>query len=42
MADIYSLLNINQEVVRDFSLLATRVADHQTEKVVGKNIIAVR
>lgn len=38
MNDIYSLLNLNQGVLQDFYLLADRVADHQTEKVVNKNI----
>lgn len=38
MIDIYSLLNISQEQIRDFPLLANRVVDHQIEKVVNKNI----
>lgn len=38
MSDIYSLLNINQGMFHDFRLLADRAADHQTEKVVYKNI----
>lgn len=38
MSDIYSLLSINQGVLQDFRLLADRVADHQTEKVVNKNM----
>ncbi|MGN1216535.1 MAG: EH signature domain-containing protein [Phocaeicola sp.] len=38
MSDIYSLLNINQGMLQDFRLLADRVADHQTEKVVNKNM----
>lgn len=38
MSDVYSLLNINQDVFQDFRLLAGRVADHQTEKVINKNI----
>ena len=31
--DIYSLLNIKQDVLDDFPLLANRVADYQTERV---------
>lgn len=38
MSDVYSLLNINQGMLHDFRLLADRVADHQTEKVVNKNV----
>lgn len=38
MSDVYGLLNINQGMLQDFRLLADRVADHQTEKVVNKNI----
>ena len=38
MIDIYSLLNIPQEQIRDFPLLANRVIDHQIEKMVNKNI----
>ena len=38
MSDVYSLLNINQGVFQDFRILADRVADHQIEKVVNKNI----
>lgn len=38
MNDIYSLLNINQGIFQDFQLLANRVADHQTEKVINKNL----
>jgi len=38
MNDIYSLLNINQGIFQDFRLLADRVADHQTEKVINKNL----
>jgi hypothetical protein len=37
MSDIYSLLNINKGIFQDFPLLADRVADHQTEKMVKKN-----
>lgn len=38
MSDVYSILNINQGMLQDFRLLADRVADHQTEKVVNKNM----
>ena len=38
MSDIYSLLNINSGIIRDFPLLADRVADHQIEKVVNRNM----
>lgn len=38
MSDIYSLLNINKGVIRDYPLLANRVADHQTEKVINRNV----
>lgn len=38
MSDVYSLLNINQGMLQDFRLLADRVADYQTEKVVNKNM----
>ena len=38
MSDVYSLLNINQGMLQDFRLLADRVADHQIEKVVNKNM----
>lgn len=38
MSDVYSLLNFNQGLLQDFRLLADRVADHQTEKVVNKNM----
>ena len=38
MSDVYSLLNINQGMLKDFRLLADRVADYQTEKVVNKNM----
>jgi hypothetical protein len=38
MSDVYSLLNINQGMLQDFRLLADRVADHQTEKVINKNM----
>lgn len=38
MSDVYSLLNINSDVLKDFSLLANRVGDHQTEKVINQNL----
>lgn len=38
MSDIYTLLNINQGVLRDFPLQAERVADHQTEKVMNQRV----
>lgn len=38
MSDVYSLLNIQNGLFQDFSLLANRVADHQTEKVVNRNM----
>lgn len=38
MSDIYNLLNLDQGMLKDFHLQANRVADHQTEKVVHKNM----
>lgn len=38
MSDIYTLLNINSGVLRDFPLQAERVADHQTEKVMNQRM----
>lgn len=38
MNDIYSLLNINSDIIRDYPLLANRVADHQIEKVINSNM----
>ena len=38
MSDAYSLLNINHDVLKDFHLLANRVGDHQTEKVINQNL----
>ena len=38
MSDIYSILNINSDLIQDFHLLADRVADHQIEKVINKNV----
>ncbi|MBO5466936.1 MAG: hypothetical protein J6A02_05775 [Prevotella sp.] len=37
MNDIYSLLNINSDVIQDYPLLANRVVDHQIEKVINRN-----
>lgn len=42
MSDIYSLLNINAGIFQDFPLLANRVADHQTEKVINKNMTKLK
>lgn len=38
MADAYSLLNINQDVLKDFHLQANRVDDRQTERVIHQNL----
>ncbi len=38
MSDVYSILNINSGIIQDFHLLADRVADHQIEKVINKNV----
>lgn len=38
MSSINSLLKINIDAIRDFPLLANRVADHQTERVINKNV----
>ena len=38
MSDIYSILNINSGIIKDFHLLADRVADYQIEKVINKNM----
>lgn len=38
MSDIYSILNIESGIIKDFHLLANRVADHQTEKVINNSI----
>ena len=38
MNNIYDLLNINSGLICDYPLLAKRVADHQTEKVINKNV----
>ncbi len=37
MSDIYSILNINSDIIKNFYLLANGVADRQTEKVINKN-----
>lgn len=42
MSDIYNLLNINSDIIKDFPLLATRVADSQVEKLIGKNIAVLK
>ena len=42
MSDIYSILNINSGIIQDFQLLADRVADHQIEKVINKNVRALK
>ena len=38
MADAYALLNINQDVLKDFHLQANRIDDHQTEKIINQNL----
>ena len=35
--DIYGLLDIKEDVLQNFPLLANRVADHQIEKVINRN-----
>lgn len=42
MSDIYSILNIDSGIIQDFHLLADRVADHQIEKVINKNVRALK
>lgn len=42
MSDIYNLLNINSDIIKDFPLLATRVSDSQVEKLIGKNIAVLK
>ena len=42
MSDVYSILNINSGIIQDFHLLADRVADHQIEKVINKNVRALK
>jgi hypothetical protein len=38
MIDAYDILNIKRDVLKDFYLLANRVADHQTEKTINQNV----
>ena len=38
MTDAYALLNINQDVLKDFHLQANRIDDHQTEKIINQNL----
>lgn len=38
MADAYTLLGINQDVLTDFHLQANRIDDHQTEKIINQNL----
>ena len=38
MIDACDILGINRDVLKDFYLLANRVADYQTEKVVNQNV----
>lgn len=38
MIDVCEILNINCDVLKDFHLLANRVADHQTEKSINQNV----
>ena len=38
MSDIYNLLNINHDMLKNFHLLANRVCDHQTEKVINQDV----
>ena len=38
MIDAFDILNINRDVLKDFHLLANRVADHQTERVINLNV----
>ena len=40
--DIYSLLNIKADVIRDFPILANRVVDHQVELVVNQQTRALK
>lgn len=40
--DIYSLLNIKPDVIRDFPVLANRVVDHQVELVMNQQTRALR
>ena len=38
MIDACDILNINRDVLKDFHLLANRVADLQTERVINQNV----
>lgn len=38
MIDACAILNINRDLLKDFHLLANRVADHQTEKAINQNV----
>ncbi|MGM9759664.1 MAG: EH signature domain-containing protein [Parabacteroides sp.] len=38
MNDLFDLLNINQGIIRDFPLQASRIVDHQVEKVINRNV----
>ena len=38
MADAYTILGINQDVLTDFHLQANRIDDHQTEKIINQNL----
>lgn len=42
MIDLYDMLNINRDVLKDFYLLADKVADHQTEKVISQNVLKLK
>lgn len=42
MADAYTLLNIDQDLLKDFHLLANRVVDHQIERVINQNVRKLR
>lgn len=38
MADAYTLLSMNKEVLKDFELQALRIDDHQIEKIINQNL----
>lgn len=42
MNDLFDLLNINQGIIRDFPLQASRIVDHQVEKVINRNVSKLR
>lgn len=42
MTDACDILNINRDVLKDFHLLANRVADLQTERVINQNVRKLR